>query len=348
MSIFLNILMLVIGFILLVKGADYFVDGACSVAERFGIPQLVIGLTIVAMGTSLPEAAVSISAAIKGSDGIAIGNILGSNIANVALVLGICAIITPLSIQKNSLHYEMPFMIAVTAILILTGALDEKVGRIDGGILLVLFALFFVYLVYCTLSENKRNKSLSLNNIAMYENDQTQQEKVQYEVVVDKSKANKVLGIAILKILVGGVAVVLGGEFVVSTSTSLATMAKIPDSIIGLTIVAVGTSLPELVTSVIAAKKGKVDLAIGNVIGSNIFNILLVLGVSSLINPILFKPEFLIHAMVAIGVALLLFVLICCSKKKKIGKISGVILLSSYITYTLYLVLSTLIDLGLI
>ncbi len=346
MSIFLNILFLIVGFVLLVKGADYFVDGACSIAERFGIPQMVIGLTIVAMGTSLPEAAVSISAAVAGKNGIAIGNILGSNIANIALVLGICAVITPLTIQKNSLHYEMPFMIAITAIFVLCGALDSKVGRIDGGLLLLLFALFFAYLIYTTLADNKKKKKLNLGDGAMYQQTNDGCTCVVEEVVVDKSKATLIF--AIVKILLGGAAVVAGGSFVVETSTALATMAKIPESLIGLTIVAIGTSLPELVTSVIAAKKGKIDLAIGNVIGSNIFNILLVLGVSSLINPIIFDPKFLIDSMVAIGIAVLLFALIVSNKKKNLGRISGVILLSSYLAYTLYLVLSTLIDMGMI
>lgn len=344
MTIFLNILLMVIGFVLLVKGADYFVDGACGIAEKFGIPQMVIGLTIVAMGTSLPEMAVSISAAIEGSNGIAIGNVLGSNIANVAFVLGVCALITPLTIQKNTLHFEIPFVIIVTAVLIITGTGGGELSRIDGGILLAMFALFFVYLIYCTISESAANKIADLENHAIVA---TEPDMDVVELVVVESKG-KAIAIAILKILIGGVAVVAGGQFVVATTSTMAEMANIPDSIIGLTIVAIGTSLPELVTSVIAAKKGKVDLAIGNIIGSNIFNILLVLGVSSLITPIAFASSFMIDAIVAIGVVVLLYVLILVTKTKKLGRVGGGILVSTYIGYTLYLVLKTLMDMGII
>ena len=343
MTIFLNILFMLIGFVLLVKGADYFVDGACAIAERFGIPQMVIGLTIVAMGTSLPEMAVSISAAIEGSNGIAIGNVLGSNIVNVAFVLGVCALITPLTIQKNTLHYEIPFVIIVTAVLIITGIDGGELSRIDGGILLAMFALFFVYLIYCTIAEGKINKIADLENHAI-----KAQELGEDCVELVEEKSAKTLIIAIVKILLGGVAVIAGGQFVVSTTTAMAVMAKVPEAIIGLTIVAIGTSLPELVTSVIAAKKGKVDLAIGNIVGSNIFNILLVLGVSSLINPINFASSFLVDGIVAIGVVVMLFGLILVTKSKKLGRVGGGILVATYIGYTLYLVLSTLIGMGII
>lgn len=344
MTIFLNILLMLIGFVLLVKGADFFVDGACAIAEKFGIPQMVIGLTIVAMGTSLPEMAVSISAAIDGSNGIAIGNVLGSNIVNVAFVLGVCALITPLTIQKNTLHFEIPFVIIITAVLIITGTGGGELSRIDGGILLAMFTLFFVYLIYCTISESKMNKIADLDNHVI---GAPETEIDSAEIVVLESKG-KAVALAILKIVVGGVSVVAGGQFVVATTTTLAEMANVPNSIIGLTIVAIGTSLPELVTSVIAAKKGKVDLAIGNIIGSNIFNILLVLGVSSLISPIAFASSFMIDALVAIGVVIMLFALILVTKTKKLGRVGGAILVATYIGYTLYLVLSTLIKMGMI
>ncbi len=352
MTIFLNILFLLIGFVLLVKGADYFVEGACSVAEKFGIPQIVIGLTIVAMGTSLPEAAVSISAAINGSSGIAIGNVLGSNITNVVLILGICALITPLIVQRNTLWYEIPFVIVITVAMLLLGIFDSELGRLDGGILIILFALFFVYLIYFTLSENKKKKNImKLEDHPVEITVMPVTDDGQVVDVIASAKQVKpwVANVIIaLQIVLGGVAVVAGGQFVVSTTTTFAEMAGIPDRIIGLTIVALGTSLPELVTSVIACKKGNSDLAIGNIVGSNIFNILFVLGITALISPIAFASEFLIDALMAIAVMIMLFVAIVVTKKKQLGKVAGGVMIATYVGYTAYLVINAVMGMNVV
>ena len=297
----MNIILLVLGFILLLKGADWFVDGASSIASRFGIPQLIIGLTIVAMGTSLPEAFVSITAALKSNAAITIGNVVGSNILNVGIILGITALIRPLHIQNSTIKYEMPFMILVTLVLILLG-INTTISRLD-GMIMWLFFLGYLYYIF-KMSKNQMEET-------------------------EIKKTNP------LFIPLGLVCLMVGSNFAVDAATNIAISLGVSQRFIGLTIVALGTSLPELVTSVTAARKGNADIAIGNIIGSNIFNILFVVGSSALITPVPFESHFIIDSFVAILIGLVLY--LCTKKTRVLDKKTGILLLVTYSIYFIYL-----------
>lgn len=310
MEIFLAIVLLIVGFVMLIKGADWFVEGAAGIAAKFGIPQLVIGLTIVAMGTSAPEAAVSITSALSGTAGITVGNVVGSNILNVLIILGIAAVIIAVPVQKSTVKIEIPFMIAITGIFLLMGAFDNKITRLEGVGLWVLFIIYLAYLFRMA----KKNKE--------------QQD--------DVSKKRNIW-ILLLMLVVGVVVIVVGSNLTVDSATKIAGFLGVDDRIIGLTVVALGTSLPELVTSVIAARKGNADIAIGNIVGSNVFNILFVTGTSALIIPIDFQPEFVVDVCIALGAAILLF--LCVLPKKKLTRSSGFIMLAAYAAYFVYLLL---------
>lgn len=317
MSLWLAILLLVIGFALLIWGADFFVDGASRVAARLKIPQIVIGLTIVAFGTSAPEAAVSISAGLKGSADLAVSNVVGSNILNIGIILGISALITPLAVQKGTRKFEMPYVMIVTVILMLLGMFDGKLGWVDGLILWAGMILFLVYL----LNVAKKGKAEA--------QDEEQDEK--------KKKAPLIW--LIVKIIIGGVAIVFGSDFAVDGATAIATSVGWSERLIGLTIVSLGTSLPELVTSVIAAIKKNADIAIGNIVGSNIFNVLFVLGTTALITPVAYTEAFIIDNIVALVIAVLLWVLVL-NKDCKLKRVGGGILLASYVIYFVYLMIN--------
>ena len=297
----MNIILLVLGFILLLKGADWFVDGASSIASRFGIPQLIIGLTIVAMGTSLPEAFVSITAALKSNAAITIGNVVGSNILNVGIILGVTALIRPLHIQNSTIKYEMPFMMLVTLVLILQG-INHTISRFD-GVVMWLFFLGYLYYIF-KMSKNQMEET-------------------------EIKKTNP------LFIPLGLICLMVGSNFAVDAATNIAVSLDVSQRFIGLTIVALGTSLPELVTSVTAARKGNADIAIGNIIGSNIFNILFVVGSSALITPVPFEPNFIIDSFVAILIGLVLY--ICTKKTRVLDKKAGILLLVTYSIYFIYL-----------
>ena len=317
MNLWLAILLLVVGFVLLIWGADFFVDGASRVAARLKIPQIVIGLTIVAFGTSAPEAAVSISAGLKGSADLAVSNVVGSNILNIGIILGISALITPLAVQKATRKFEMPYVMVVTVILMLLGMFDGKLGWVDGLILWAGMILFLVYL----LNVAKKGKN-----------------EVQEEEQDDKKKKAPLIWL-IAKILIGGAAIVLGSDFAVDGATAIATSVGWSERLIGLTIVALGTSLPELVTSVVAAMKKNADIAIGNIVGSNIFNILFVLGTTALITPVTYTEAFIIDNIVAFVIAALLLVLVL-NKDCKLKRVGGGILLVSYVIYFIYLMIN--------
>ena len=310
MQIVIQLLLLVVGFCLLMKGADWFVEGASAIADKFGIPQLVIGLTIVAIGTSLPEAAVSISAALKGSAEITIGNVVGSNIMNILIILGLTSVICAVPVQKSTVRYEIPFVIIVTAVLALLGLFDNTVGRIDGVLLWVLMGVYMVYL----LKMAKKGTA-------------PEEEKTEKKLPVWKM---------LLMVVVGAVMIVLGSDVTVDAATQLATIFGMSERFIGLTIVALGTSLPELVTSVTAAVKGKADIAMGNIVGSNIFNILFVVGITAVITPVPYGSNFLVDSLVALGAAVLL--LLCVLKGKKLTRTGGLIMLAGYAGYFVYLV----------
>ena len=322
--------LLIVGFVMLIKGADWFVDGAAAIAKKFGIPQIVIGLTIVAFGTSAPEAAISITSAVKGSAGLAIGNVLGSNIMNVLLILGLCALFCPLAVQKNTLYIEIPFVAVISAALMLIGAIDGKLGWVDGLILWLFFIVFFAYLIILS----KKDKSATLDLKEETKEGEQEEEKPQKKGV----EILKMLG----KLAVGIALIVLGSQAVVNGAKTIAAGFGMSESLIGLTIVALGTSLPELVTSIAAARKGEADLAIGNIVGSNIFNILFVLGTSALISTISFDTNwitgFMIDSIVAILVAVALFFCIFFTKDKKLKRVGGIAMLVMYAGYFAWIV----------
>ena len=311
MGVVIQLALLALGFLLLVKGADWFVEGASKVAEKFGIPQLVIGLTIVAIGTSLPEAAVSVSAALKGSAEITIGNVVGSNIMNVLLILGITSVIKPIIVQKSTVRYELPFVIVVSAVLMGIGYADQVVRRSDG---LILWGLLLGYMAYLLHMAKKGGDSP--------------------EEVSDEEKPMPVWKM-ILLIIVGGVMIVLGSDVAVDAATELARIFGMSERLIGLTIVAFGTSLPELVTSATAAVKGKADIAVGNIVGSNIFNILFVVGTSALITPVAYAANFFVDSIVCIAAVVLLWILVV--KNKRLGRVGGMCMLVCYAAYFVYL-----------
>ncbi len=306
LQLLLQVLLLAIGFVLLIKGADWFVDGSSSVAARFGIPQLVIGLTIVAMGTSAPEAAVSISAAFSGNADITVGNIVGSNILNIFIILGFSSVMVPIAVAKSTVKYEMPFMILITGLLLLLG-FDGKLGLLDGIIFLVFFAAYLTYLFIMA----KKDKN-------------AQQE--------DESIKQLSLPKSIIFVIVGLAMIILGSNVTVDAASKIAEMFGMDERFIGLTVVALGTSLPELFTSVSAARKGNADIAIGNIVGSNIFNILFICGISALIIPIPFASNFIFDVIIAIAAAVMLML---CSiiGKHKLKRWAGIIMLLSYAAY---------------
>ena len=317
MDMVIQILLLVLGFALLVKGADWFVDGAAGIATKFGIPQLVIGLTIVAMGTSAPEAAVSITAAFAGNAEITIGNIVGSNVLNILIILGITALVYPVAVQKSSLIFDIPVVLFATAILFVLGY-DGNISRLDGIIMLVIFVAYLFFLFW----DAKRPKKL--------ESAEVQQEEAENEETKNEGK-NLSLPKALIFTVIGLVLIVAGSNFVVKSATFIATALGLSQRFIGLTIVALGTSLPELFTSVTAAMKKNSDIAVGNIVGSNIFNILFIVGLSGLIIPVPFAPAFRFDTLVS-GVAAILL-LLCSLPKKRLSRIAGIFFLICYVVY---------------
>lgn len=324
MEILQNAAILIVGFVLLIKGADYFVDGSSSVARILKVPSIVVGLTVVAMGTSLPELSVSMSAAIKGSNEIAISNVIGSNMFNLIVVLGACALMAKVPVDKSILKKEFPFSIIITFFIGLmfadkiipwAGNVESGMGvlsRADGIILLLIFIGFMVVTVKGALKDRKN-----------YED--------------NGGEAPRSVPVSILFIVCGIVAIKFGGDFVVNSAKNIALTIGMSETLVGLTIVAVGTSLPELVTSMVAAKKGETGLAIGNVIGSNIFNILLILGVSSTIRPIGVVSENFIDVIVLIVVSVV--ILIFAKSRQAIERREGAIMLLMYIAYMAYAII---------
>lgn len=306
----IQIACLVGGFILLIKGADIFVEGASKLAARLSIPPIVIGLTIVAFGTSAPEAAISITSAMGGNVDLAVGNIIGSNIMNVLLILGISGCIARLKVKNNTYRYEIPFVMVITLVLLILGKFGGSIDRFDGMILWILFLLFLYYLYRLV----KKGEEIPIDEV---------------EEVGPKDTLLRLL----IMIVIGIAAIVVGSNMTIDAATYIAKEIGISQRLIGLTIIAFGTSLPELVTSMTAAWKGKNDLAVGNIIGSNIFNILFVLGTTALISPnaITFESGFIIDGIVAIGALFLLYVFI--DDKLYLKKSGAVVMLIGYIAY---------------
>ena len=316
MPLYLNYPLLLIGFVLLIKGADIFIDGASGIARNLKIPSIIIGLTVVAMGTSAPEAAVSITASVTGQNGMAIGNCIGSNLFNLLVVLGCAALFRPLPVERSIVKRDYPFSLLVSVVLLfliwdsIFGREVLELSRLDGCVLLLFFIIFLYYLIHSALRSKK--------NVA--------QEAPMPVISVQKSILFTLLGIA---------GIVAGGELVVHTATSIASSFGVSDNFIGLTICAIGTSLPELVTSIIAARKGETGLAIGNVVGSNIFNFAFVLSLSSIISPIAVPQESIVDAIILLTVSVLL--LLPLIKNHRLGRIVGLCMILTYIGYTAYL-----------
>ena len=306
MQIILQLALLALGFVMLVKGSDWFVDGAAGIAAKFRIPQIIIGLTIVAMGTSAPEAAVSITAASAGSADITVGTIVGSNILNVLIILGLSAAIIAVPIGKSTQKVDTPFMIAISGIFLLLGW-DGTITRLDGVILLILFVSYIGYMIWSALHSNEEPEQIKDMKI--------------WQMIIAT---------------VGGLALVVwGADVAVDAATELATIFGMSERFIGLTVVALGTSLPELFTSVTAARKGNADIAIGNIVGSNLFNILFVVGLSSMIIDVPFAPNFRID--MAVAIAAPLFMWLASMKGMKLVRWHGIVMLLGYVAYFLYL-----------
>ena len=316
MDTIFQLLILALGFVCLVKGADWFVDGAVGIATKFGIPQIVIGLTIVAMGTSAPEAAVSITAALQGSADITIGNVVGSNILNILIILGLSALIYPLKVEKTTIWVDIPVMMGATILLFGLGY-DGTVSRLDAGILLIIFAAYLGFLFYLTKKNKSEEKLLTSSDIEKENSEETEK-----KLSLPKALILTAIGLGLI---------ILGSNFAVDAASAIARMVGLSERFIGLTIVALGTSLPELFTSVSASIKKNSDIAIGNIVGSNIFNILFIVGLSGLIIPVPFEVAFRFDTLVALGAAAMLFVF--ALPKKQLPKFTGLIMLLSYAVY---------------
>ncbi len=304
-------LWLIVGFVLLIKGADFFVEGSSGIAKALRVPSMIIGLTIVAMGTSAPELSVSISAAMQGSNAIAISNVVGSNIFNLIVVCGVCAMLSPLPIEKQTLKTEFPIAIGA-GILLMVFCLDKTLGGVDGIIFLILFAVFLGWMVKSALDSRKNG-----------------------EVVEEEEIKSLPIWLCFIYIVGGIIAIVKGGDLVVESATQIAKTFGLSETLIGLTIVAIGTSLPELVTSVVAAKKGEVEMAIGNVIGSNIFNILLILGTSSSIKSIAVGMETIFDLILMTAMSMVVYIF--GWSKQKINRMEGAFMVAMYVAYSFYI-----------
>lgn len=321
MELIKSIIILVIGFVLLLKGADYFVEGSSSVAKQLRIPSMIIGMTIVAMGTSLPECAVSVTASLTGNNTLAVSNVVGSNIFNLMVVCGACALFAPLTIEKDTLKKEFPLSIFCAVLLMGLGYIGMTLGHVDGFILLILFVCYLLWMI------NSAKKAR-----AAHKEDELMKE--EGEFVDEEIKLIPMWKCAIY-IIGGMIAIKYGGDFVVNSASAIALAFGLSQTLIGLTIVALGTSLPELMTSIVAARKNEVDMALGNVIGSNIFNILLVLGVAGAISPVAFLMDNIIDIVVLIVMSLV--VLVFAWTSKVINRKEGIAMLCMYVVYMVYI-----------
>lgn len=317
----LKYVLLIIGFILLVKGADYFVEGSSNIAKLLKVPSIIIGLTIVAMGTSLPEASVSVNAALTGANELAVSNVIGSNIFNLLVVVGLSAVVMPMKVKRSVIKKEFPFSVIITVALLLLsldnlifGAAVNSLSRWDGIVMLVLFAIFLISTLRDALKARKENQDFPDDGLPL------------------KSPL-----ISLVYVAIGIVGIVIGGELVVDSATQIAAAFGLSQTLIGLTIVAMGTSLPELATSVVAAKKGESDIALGNVVGSNIFNILLVLGTSAAIHPVLVNMESIADMVLLILLSLMSYYFVITDRK--VNRIEGIIMVGAYALYMGYIIM---------
>mgnify|MGYP003233104089 CR=1 FL=1 len=313
----LVLVFLVIGFVLLIKGADFFVEGSSSVAKRLHVPSIIIGLTIVAMGTSLPETAVSVSASLAGNNELAVSNVVGSNIFNLMVVIGVCATIATVEVARETIRRDIPLSLVCAGLLLLLGSIglgDQTkmtLGHFDGVIFIGLFAGYIFYMIRIALKANKEGKKV--------------------EIEGGSNEEIKLISVPLSIIFI------IGGDLTVDAASRIASDLGMTQTLIGLTIVSIGTSLPELVTSIVAARKNEVDMALGNAIGSNVFNILMVLGIASAISPISIITENIIDLCVLI--AFTVCVWIFAGSKKKIGRVEGFCMVALYAAYAVYIII---------
>lgn len=324
MELLKAILILVIGFVLLIKGADFFVEGSSSVAKKFHVPAMLIGMTIVAMGTSLPECAVSVTASLANNNSLAVSNVIGSNIFNLMVVCGACALFSPLTIRQDTLKKEFPLSIICAALMLVLGYIGMTLGHIDGIIFLVLFVGYLLWMIQSA----KKARAAVLS-------DPGQSGQIEQAEFVEENIAILPTWKSLIFIIGGMIAIKFGGDFVVDGASSIASSMGLSQTLIGLTIVAMGTSLPELVTSLVAAKKGEVDMALGNVIGSDIFNILFVLGIATAISPISFLMENVIDIILLIIMSVI--VLAFAWTRQQINRKEGILMLLMYAAYMVYI-----------
>ena len=324
MEIILPAILIIIGFILLIKGADFLVEGSSDIAKRFHIPEIVIGLTIVSIGTSLPELLVSINSATKGYSDMSLGNVIGSNIANFLLILGVSASLRRLKLKKETRYIEVPLCILYTIIFTILCNTENMITRPEAVCLLILFNIFIGYTVAMGIKGEKYDEEAPID-----EDDATEK--------AAKEKDPGSLWRNIIQILLGIVALKFGGDFIVDNSIIIAKYFNISEKIISLTIIAIGTSLPELVTSVIAALKGNSDISVGNIIGSNIFNMTFIIGIASLIKPITFNIEYNTDLLVLFIASIGLFLFQYIPPKNMMSKRNGVMYLAGYVAYMISL-----------
>lgn len=315
------VILLILGFAFLVKGADAFVEGCSSIAKRFQVPSLIIGMTIVAMGTSLPETAVSITASVTGNNALAVSNAVGSNIFNLMIVVGVCAILTPVAVRKETLKIDFPFSIVCAVLLLVFGAIGMTLGHVDGVLFIVLFVIFILYMIKSAQNSRKGNKDMGV-------------EEADYALEAEEIQIMPVPK-SIIFIVLGCAAIAFGSDWVVDGATTIAEAMGVSQTLIGLTVVAFGTSLPELATSIMAAKKNEVDMALGNAIGSNIFNILMVLGIAAAISPMAFITENIIDIVSLIAFSAIVWIM--AWTKHELSKKEGWVMAILYAVYVVYI-----------
>ncbi len=340
-DIFWAVIMLVGGFFLLVKGADWFVDGAAGIAKKLRVPQLVIGLTIVAFGTSLPELATSVTSTIEGNVGFAIGNVLGSNITNILLILGLAACFCALPVQKDLMILDLPLLLGGTVLVILLGYFDNEIGRLEGGIMLAIHIAYTVFLVWWAIKRRAKEPTMSaLNDHEVVAMDGEKPASVEYKGFKGWYEKMKERAWFLATITLVGLGLIVGGAFLaVDGAETIAYAVGLSDKVVGLTVVAIGTSLPELITCVMAAKKGETDIAVGDIVGSNLSNILRVTGICALIMPLPFASDgvsFLSDGLFALGAAAILAIFAYC-KGHKVRRWQGILMLACFAGYYAYL-----------
>ena len=318
------ILLLAVGFAFLVKGADFFVEGSSSIAKKLKVPPIIIGLTIVAMGTSLPETAVSVTASLVQNNELAVSNVVGSNIFNLMFVIGVCSILTPIMVQKATVVSDIPLSLGCALFLLVLGisGLGDKtgmtLGHADGVIFLIVFAGYIFTMVRSAMKARAAGQKVEIEGVEECDN----MKELSY-------------GKSILFLIVGAAAIAFGGDLTVDTASRIAIELGMSQTLVGLTIVSIGTSLPELVTSVVAARKNEVDMAVGNAVGSNIFNILFVLGIAATISPITFIMENVIDIVILVVMSVLVWAF--AWTKKKLDRFEGIVMLALYAVYLVYI-----------